>query len=71
MLRGVTLSSGACTSSNPDPSCEGARVQPSGETAKGIYPVAAVEMMAETCVLAESTITHPPLFNGKFFVSCL
>ncbi len=43
----------------------------SGETAKGIYPVAAVEMMAETCVLAESSVCYPPLFNGKFLVSCL
>ncbi|GAA5851136.1 hypothetical protein JCM5353_004574 [Sporobolomyces roseus] len=35
----------------------------SGETAKGSYPIAAVEMMAETCLLAEATICYPPLFN--------
>jgi len=35
----------------------------SGETAKGSYPVLAIEMMAETCLLAESTICYPPLFN--------
>ncbi|SCZ87877.1 BZ3500_MvSof-1268-A1-R1_Chr2-3g05345 [Microbotryum saponariae] len=35
----------------------------SGETAKGTYPIAAVEMMAETCFLAESAICYPPLFN--------
>lgn len=35
----------------------------SGETAKGAYPVLAVQMMAETCYLAESAICYPPLFN--------
>lgn len=35
----------------------------SGETAKGAYPLLAVEMMAETCYLAESAICYPPLFN--------
>ncbi|KAL8284234.1 hypothetical protein RQP46_004983 [Phenoliferia psychrophenolica] len=35
----------------------------SGETAKGVYPIAAVEMMAETCFLAESALCYPPLFN--------
>ncbi|KAI5478341.1 hypothetical protein MNV49_005192 [Pseudohyphozyma bogoriensis] len=35
----------------------------SGETAKGTYPIAAVQMMAETCFLAESSICYPPLFN--------
>lgn len=35
----------------------------SGETAKGAYPILAVEMMAETCYLAEATICYPPLFN--------
>lgn len=35
----------------------------SGETAKGTYPIAAVEMMAETCFLAESALCYPPLFN--------
>lgn len=35
----------------------------SGETAKGAYPILAVQMMAETCYLAESTICYPPLFN--------
>ncbi|GAA99170.1 hypothetical protein E5Q_05862 [Mixia osmundae IAM 14324] len=35
----------------------------SGETAKGSYPLQAVQMMAETCYLAESTICYPPLFN--------
>ena len=39
----------------------------SGETAKGTYPVAAVEMMAETCVLAESSVCYPPLFNVSFW----
>ncbi|BGP34444.1 Pyruvate kinase [Rhodotorula toruloides] len=35
----------------------------SGETAKGSYPIQAVEMMAETCLLAESAISYPALFN--------
>ncbi|KAK9461387.1 pyruvate kinase [Lipomyces oligophaga] len=35
----------------------------SGETAKGIYPVEAVTMMQETCLLAEMAICYPPLFN--------
>lgn len=35
----------------------------SGETAKGNYPEAAVTMMAETCLLAESAISYQPLFN--------
>ncbi|BGP13381.1 hypothetical protein JCM10213_008540 [Rhodosporidiobolus nylandii] len=36
----------------------------SGETAKGTYPIQAVEMMAETCLLAESAICYPPLFDS-------
>jgi len=35
----------------------------SGETAKGLYPIQSVLMMAETCYLAESVICYPPLFD--------
>ncbi|PVG04825.1 putative pyruvate kinase [Serendipita vermifera] len=35
----------------------------SGETAKGSYPVQSVQMMAETCFLAESAICYPPLYD--------
>ncbi|CAG8507220.1 7663_t:CDS:10 [Ambispora leptoticha] len=35
----------------------------SGETAKGAYPIEAVQMMQETCIVAESVICYPPLFN--------
>ncbi|KAG5647630.1 hypothetical protein DXG03_008983 [Asterophora parasitica] len=35
----------------------------SGETAKGLYPIQSVLMMAETCLLAESAICYPPLFD--------
>jgi pyruvate kinase len=35
----------------------------SGETAKGAYPIQSVLMMAETCLLAESAICYPPLFD--------
>lgn len=35
----------------------------SGETAKGSYPIQAVEMMAETCLLAEASTSYPALFN--------
>ncbi|CAG8445523.1 16568_t:CDS:2 [Funneliformis mosseae] len=35
----------------------------SGETAKGSYPIQAVQMMHDTCVIAESVICYPPLFN--------
>jgi len=35
----------------------------SGETAKGQYPEAAVTMMHETCLIAETAISYQPLFN--------
>lgn len=35
----------------------------SGETAKGLYPVQSVLMMAETCYLAESATCYPPIFD--------
>jgi pyruvate kinase len=35
----------------------------SGETAKGSYPIQSVLMMAETCLLAEHAICHPPLYD--------
>ncbi|KAF8078731.1 pyruvate kinase [Lyophyllum atratum] len=35
----------------------------SGETAKGQYPIQSVLMMAETCLLAESAICYPPLYE--------
>uniref|UniRef100_O94122 Pyruvate kinase n=1 Tax=Agaricus bisporus TaxID=5341 RepID=KPYK_AGABI len=35
----------------------------SGETAKGSYPVQSVLMMAETCLLAETAICYPPLYD--------
>ena len=35
----------------------------SGETAKGSYPIESVLMMAETCLLAESAICYPPLYD--------
>jgi len=35
----------------------------SGETAKGSYPIQSVLMMAETCLLAESAICYPPLYQ--------
>lgn len=35
----------------------------SGETAKGDYPVHAVNMMHETCLVAEKGIAYQPLFN--------
>ncbi|KAI9486021.1 MAG: pyruvate kinase [Benjaminiella poitrasii] len=35
----------------------------SGETAKGIYPIEVVRTMHETCLLAESVICYPQLYN--------
>ncbi|EIN14118.1 pyruvate kinase [Punctularia strigosozonata HHB-11173 SS5] len=35
----------------------------SGETAKGSYPIQAVLMMAECCLLAESAVCYPPLYD--------
>lgn len=35
----------------------------SGETAKGDYPIQAVQMMHETCLVAEKGIAYQPLFN--------
>ncbi|KZV92484.1 pyruvate kinase [Exidia glandulosa HHB12029] len=35
----------------------------SGETAKGSYPIEAIKMMAETCILAESAICYPVLYD--------
>lgn len=35
----------------------------SGETAKGDYPIQAVHMMHETCLVAEKAIAYQPLFN--------
>ncbi|KAJ2019054.1 Pyruvate kinase [Coemansia sp. RSA 376] len=35
----------------------------SGETAKGDYPLHAVQMMSDISLLAESAIAYPPLFN--------
>ena len=35
----------------------------SGETAKGNYPIESVQMMHETCLLAETAIPYAPLFN--------
>jgi pyruvate kinase len=36
----------------------------SGETAKGLYPIQSVLMMAETCLLAESATCYPPLYDA-------
>jgi pyruvate kinase len=36
----------------------------SGETAKGSYPIQAVEMMNHVCALAEASICYPSLFNS-------
>ncbi|KAK9351894.1 pyruvate kinase [Lipomyces doorenjongii] len=41
----------------------------SGETAKGNYPVEAVGMMHETCLLAEMAICYPPLFNDLRYLT--
>jgi pyruvate kinase len=35
----------------------------SGETAKGAYPIQAVEMMSHVCALAESSFCYTPYFN--------
>ncbi|PCH33858.1 pyruvate kinase [Wolfiporia cocos MD-104 SS10] len=35
----------------------------SGESAKGAYPIESVLMMAECCLLAESMICYPPLYD--------
>ncbi|KAI0931884.1 hypothetical protein AcW2_000661 [Taiwanofungus camphoratus] len=35
----------------------------SGEVAKGSYPIQSVLMMAETCLLAETAICYPPLYD--------
>lgn len=35
----------------------------SGETAKGNYPIESVQIMHETCLLAETAIPYAPLFN--------
>jgi len=43
----------------------------SGETAKGTYPIEAVNMMNETCIMAESVICYPPLFNELRALSTL
>jgi pyruvate kinase len=43
----------------------------SGETAKGNYPIEAVHTMHETCLLAESVICYPNLFNELRFLTPL